>query len=177
MSNVVYIATSLDGFIADKDGGLAWLESTPNPDKLDFGWGDFMDRMDAVVMGRSTFDTVCGFDCTWPYPLPVFVLSDSLTSLPGEYEGKAELINGSLSDVLQAIHRKGYTELYIDGGVTVQNFLKEDLIDEMIITTIPILLGRGTPLFGDLSGPREFEHVNTEVLLNSMVKSHYRRKK
>jgi len=177
MSNVVFIATSLDGYISDKNDGLEWLHSVPNPDNLDFGWGDVINRIDAIVMGRKTFETVCGFDCPWPYSKPVFVLSNSLSSLPEEHDGKAELINGSLSDVLATIHEKGHRELYIDGGVTVQNFLREDLIDEMIITVLPILLGGGTPLFGELAEPIAFEHAKTEVLLNAMVQNHYRRRR
>ena len=106
---------------------------------------------------------------------PVFVLSNSLSALPKEYEGQAELISGSLSDVLASIRGEGHRELYIDGGVTVQNFLKEDLIDEMIITVLPILLGGGSPLFGELAEPMDFEHVKTEVILNAMVQNCYRR--
>jgi dihydrofolate reductase len=177
MSNIVYIATSLDGYIADKDGGLDWLQSIPNPDNLDFGWANFMERVDAVVMGRKTFDTVCGFDCDWPYSKPVFVLSNSLKSVPEEYKRRAETISGPLSGVLKTIHQKGYQHLYIDGGVTVQNFLKEDLVDEMIITVIPILLGGGVPLFGELPAHMAFDLVKTQVLLNAMLQNHYRRKK
>ena len=88
---------------------------------------------------------------------------------------RAELISGSLSDVLASIHGKGHRKLYIDGGVTVQNILKEDLIDEMIITVLPILLGGGSPLFGELAEPMGFEHVKTEVMLNAMVENRYRR--
>jgi dihydrofolate reductase len=76
MSNIVFIATSIDGYIADKDGGLDWLHATPNPDNHDLGYADLMSRIDALVMGRKTFDTVCGFDCDWPYSKPVFVLSN-----------------------------------------------------------------------------------------------------
>lgn len=86
-------------------------------------------------------------------------------------------VEGSLSDVIETIHQKGQKHLYIDGGLTIQGFLKEDLIDEMIITVIPILLGGGIPLFGELPKPMEFEHVKTEVYLNAMVQNHYRRKK
>ena len=81
MSNIVFIATSLDGYIADKDGELDWLQSIPNPENLDMGWVDFIERIDAVVMGRNTFDMVCSFDCDWPYSKPVFVLSNSLQSM------------------------------------------------------------------------------------------------
>ena len=177
MSNLVFIATSLDGYISDKNDELDWLQSVPNPDNLDFGWADFIDRIDAIVMGRRTFQKVCSFDGPWPYSKPVFVLSNSLSSLPQEYEGKAELISGMLSDILTALHRKGYEHLYIDGGVTIQSFLEEDLIDEMIITVLPILLGGGSPLFREMPESLDFDLVNTAVMLNAMVKNHYRRKR
>ena len=173
----MFIATSLDGYIADKDGGLDWLQSIPNPENIDFGWADFIDCIDALVMGRKTFEKVCSFDCGWPYSKHVFILRNSMKSIPEGYEGKAEPIKGSLSEVIEAIHQKGYNHLYIDGGVTVQSFLKEDLIDEIIITIIPILLGGGIPLFGELSEQMEFEHVKTDVFLNEIVQNHYRRKK
>ena len=177
MSNVVYIATSLDGYIADKNGGLDWLESVPNPDNLDFGYANFIDTIDALVMGRKTFETVCGFGGQWPYPKPVFVLSRTLTTVPEELQNKVEIVSGSLAEVIKRIRQKGYLELYIDGGVTIQSFLQEDLIDEMTITHIPILLGGGASLFGDLPEHMEFEHVSTEVLLGEMVQSRYRRKR
>ncbi len=177
MSNIVYIATSIDGYIADKDNGLDWLEMVPNPDNLDLGWADFMDRIDALVMGRKTFEKVCSFDCDWPYPKPVFVLSNSLNTVPEKLKGKAEIVKGALSDVLQTINNKGYENLYIDGGITIQSFLKEDLIDEMVITTIPILLGGGTPLFAKLPKQMEFEYTRSEVVLNAMVRTEYMRKK
>ena len=174
---IIYIAISLDGYIADKNGGVDWLESIPNPDKLDMGYVDLIDRIDALIMGRKTFEKVCSFDCDWPYSKPVFVLSNSMKSIPEGYEGKAEPIKGPLSKVIAAIHKKGHKHLYIDGGVTVQSFLKEDLIDEMIITVIPTLLGGGIPLFGQLPEPMDVEHVRTEVFLNAIVQNHYRRKK
>ena len=175
MTNIVYIATSLDGYISDKDDGLDWLDSIPNPDNIDMGFDDHMNRIDALVMGRKTFEVVCGFDGPWPYTKPVFVLSNSLSSLPEGYEDKAELVSGSLADVLATIHSRGHENLYVDGGTTIQSFLKEDLIDEMIITVLPILLGGGSPLFGELAQPMRFEHVKTEVMLNAMVQSHYQR--
>ena len=177
MSNLVFIATSLDGYISDKDDGLDWLQLVPNPDNLDLGWGKFIAGIDAIVMGRKTPEKVCSFDCPWPYPKPVFVLSNSLSSVPEEYDGKAELISGSLSDVLATIHGKGHRELYIDGGTTIQNFLKEDLIDEMIVSVLPILLGGGLPLFGELAEPMDFDHVKTEVLLDAIVQTHYHRRR
>jgi dihydrofolate reductase len=177
MSNIVFIATSLDGYIADKDGGVDWLHSIPNPENMDMGYGDLNGRIGALIMGRKKFEKVCSFDCDWPYSKPVFILSNSMKSIPEGYEGKAEPIKGSLSEVIESIHHKGYKHLYIDGGMTVQSFLKEDLIDEMIITIIPIVLGSGISLFGGLPKPIEFKHVKTEVFLNAIVQNYYRRKK
>ncbi len=177
MSNIVYIATSLDGYISDKDDGLDWLDSIPNPDNIDMGYGELMNRIDGLVMGRKTFETVCGFDCPWPYTKPVFVLSNSLTTIPEGYEEKAELVNGPLAEVLETLNANGHKNLYIDGGTTIQSFLKEDLIDEMIITVLPILLGGGSPLFGELAHLMSFEHVKTEVMLDAIVQSHYCRRR
>jgi len=173
--NMVFIARSLDGYIADRNGGLDWLYSVPNPDHLDLGYEKFIQDVDAIVMGRTTFDVVCSFDMAWPYKIPVFVLSSSLKSLPEEFKDKAEIVKGSLSEILELIHKKGFTRLYIDGGTTVQSFLKEDLIDELIITTIPILLGGGTPLFGELPKEMEFEHVESVLYLDAFVQDSYRR--
>lgn len=177
MANIVYIATSLDGYIADKNGNLDWLHSIPNPEGNDFGFHDFMNRVDALVMGRNTFETVCAFDCEWPYSKPVFVISNSLKSIPEDYQDKAFLVSGELNNILADLNAKGFNELYIDGGITIQNFLAQDLIDEMIITTFPIVLGGGSSLFGDLPSPLAFELKSSETLLNAMVKSHYLRQR
>ena len=175
--NMVFIARSLDGYIADKNGGLDWLNAIPNPDHLDLGYEKFIKEAEAIVMGRSTFETVCSFDMEWPYKIPVFVLSRTMDKVPEKYRGNAEHLNGSLTEILDQIHKKGYTRLYIDGGTTIQNFLKEDLIDEIIITTIPILLGGGSPLFGELPKELEFEHVESNLYLDALVQDCYRRKR
>ena len=173
--NSVFIATSLDGFIADKNGGIDWLHSIPNLDHIDMGYAEFTSGIDAIVMGRTTFETVCGFDIDWPYEKPVFVLSHTLEQLPDELNGKAFLIKGSLNEIVEQIHQKGYYRLYIDGGKTIQGFLKEDLIEEMIITIIPTLLGGGAPLFSNLTNPMEFECTQSTVYLEKIVQNHFRR--
>lgn len=174
--NRVFIATSIDGYIADKDGGLDWLNAIPNPEGIDMGYGEFTSQIDALVMGRTTFETVCSFGIDWPYQIPVFVLSTTLSELPAEYEGKVELVKGRLSEVLATIHKKGFTQLYIDGGKVIQSFLKEDLIDDMIITTIPTLLGGGTSLFGELADSLDFECVESKVFLEAVVQNHFVRR-
>lgn len=175
MANIVYIGTSLDGYIADRDGGLDWLQSVANPHGDDMGFTDFMSGIDALIMGRNTFETVCGFDCDWPYTKPVFVLSNTLTEIPEEYKDKAELISGSLQEVISTLNQRSFNHLYIDGGKTVQSFLQEDLIDELIVSTIPMLLGGGTPLFGDLPAHLSFELVSSKIYLDTIVQTHYRR--
>jgi dihydrofolate reductase len=174
MTNSVYIATSLDGFIATTDGGLDWLTEIPNPNNEDYGYAEFMTRMDAIILGRVTFEKVLTFD-HWPYEKPTFVLTNSLKSLPAGLNGKAEIINGELRELLGKIHARGYGNLYIDGGRTIQTFIAEDLIDEMIITQIPILLGSGIPLFGFLADSMWFSLQKTEIY-GELVKSTYFRR-
>lgn len=177
MSNVVFIATSLDGYIADKNGGIDWLHAIPNPEGNDMGYAKHVASIDALVMGRNTLDIVLSFGIDWPYSKPVFVLSNTMTSVPDGYEDKIFLVKGPLKEVLDQIHAKGFMNLYIDGGVTIQNFLKEDLIDEMIITTIPVLLGGGSPLFGDLNAPIHFKLVKSDTFLDVIAQNHFIRER
>ena len=174
MTNYVYIATSLDGYIATPDGGIDWLMDIPNPEGSDHGFSDFMEGIDALVMGRNTFEVVHSFG-QWPYTKPVFVLSSSLKSLPEEYSGKAELMKGTPSDIIKELNERGYGNLYIDGGKVIQSFLNEDLIDEMIITRASMLLGKGIPLFRDIKQPLKFRHKKKIVLNEHLVQDHYMR--
>jgi dihydrofolate reductase len=175
--NIVFIARSLDGLIAGKNGELDWLHSIPNPDNIDMGFTDLMNEVDAIVMGRTTYETVIGFGVDWPYSKHVFVLSNSIKEIQNNLKDRVTLLSGELNSILTTINNKGYNTLYIDGGTTIQNFLKEDLIDELRITTIPILLGGGFPLFGELDQPLEFDHLESKVFLDQIVQDTYRRKR
>lgn len=172
MTNYVYIATSLDGFIATSDGGLDWLEFFPNPEQSDYGYAEFMNCIDAIVMGRNTFEKVLSFG-EWPYNKPVFILSKTLTTLPEHICDRAEIINGDIQNIVTQLNQLGYQNLYIDGGRVIQSFLQEDLIDQMIITRVPILLGEGFPLFGQLNQHLKFRHKKTEIYNDIQVKTHY----
>ncbi|MEJ0105896.1 MAG: dihydrofolate reductase family protein [Bacteroidota bacterium] len=176
MSNIVYIATSIDGYIALEDESIDWLIDLPNPDKSDYGFSEFMKRIDGIILGRKTYETVLTFN-DWPYTKPVFVLSNSLKELPGKFSGKGEIVHGELKKIIESLAERGMNNFYIDGGKTIQGFLKEDLIDEMIITRIPILLGSGIPLFDKNHSELPFEHTGTEVYNNMLVKSRYIRKR
>lgn len=175
MANYVYIATSLDGFIATPDGGVAWLDDIPNPDQSDFGYGEFIKRVDAVLMGRNSFEKVLSFG-TWPYEKLVFVLSNRLKHVPDDLVDNVEIVSGNdLKTLVGQLDKRGYHNLYIDGGRTIQSFLAEDMIDEMIITRVPVLLGDGIPLFDKLINKLQFRHNKTELFNNMLVKSAYSR--
>lgn len=173
MSNYVYIAASLDGFIARADGSLDWLTELDNPEQTDYGYNDFISRIDAIVMGRGTYETVSRF-ATWPYTKPVFVLSSTLNpeNPPG---AKITVTALAPSELVKELDARGYHHLYIDGGKTIQSFLACDLIDELIITRVPVLLGTGIPLFGALAHELAFKHLETVVYKNGLVKSRYLR--
>ncbi|USD67260.1 dihydrofolate reductase family protein [Vibrio sp. SCSIO 43136] len=177
MSNIVYIATSIDGYIADKNHQIDWLHDIPNPDGSDFGFGELMKRIDALVMGRNTLEVVLSFGVEWPYAKPVFVLSNTMTEVPEGLEDKVFLVKGELKEIVKQLNDKGYHQLYIDGGQTIQSFLAQDMIDEMIITTIPTLLGGGIPLFGELTAPLKFRHTKAERFADAIVKNSYERQR
>lgn len=172
--NYVYIAASIDGYIATVDGGVDWLDQYPNPENSDYGSLDFIRNIDAVVMGRHTFEKVLTFG-DWPYDKKVFVLSRGLTTVPDALKGRVELMSGSPEAVVESINQAGFRDLYIDGGIVIQDFLKHDLIDELIVTRIPVLLGNGIPLFGTLNAPLRFEHKETTVYNNAFVTSRFAR--
>ena len=173
MANKVYVATSIDGFIADKDGGIDWLHDIPNPTGSDYGFNDFMNSIDALIMGRNTYEKVLSFGCDWPYTKKVFVLSKTLKNVAPSLTDKVEILSGDLEKIVGRLKNEGYQSLYIDGGKVIQDFLANNLIDELTITQIPILLGDGISLFGVLPKKIKLTHSSTEVLDGGMVKSRY----
>ncbi len=174
MKTTVYIATSLDGFIARKDGNIDWMINIENPTNDDYGYADFTSTIDAIVMGRGTFEKVLSFP-SWPYEKRVFVLSTTLKDVPSNLEGKVNLLSLTPKDLLSHLSKEGYSSIYVDGGKTIQGFLKQDLIDELIVTKIPVLIGSGIPLFGHLDHDLGFQHMETKTYPNGLVKSHYKR--
>lgn len=176
MANMVYIASSLDGYIARANGDISWLDDIPNAKNSDFGYAEFIDRIDGILMGRNTFDAVLEFD-TWPYTHPVFVLSNTLKKVPENLNKQVNIVNGDLKTILNNLKEGGVVNLYVDGGKTIQSFLKEDLIDEMIITTVPILIGDGIPLFGYIEGDLKFKCEKVEYISDYVIKHYYKRDK
>lgn len=171
----VYIATSLDGFIARPDGGIDWLEqASAAPSDSDYGYQAFMESVDAIVMGRGTFEKALGFD-PWPYAgRRVVVLSRTLAGLPSHLAGHAELSHSHPTALCARLEAEGARHLYVDGGRTIQSFLRAGLITDLIITTIPVLIGEGLPLFGPLGHDLALAHVATQAFPNGFVQHHYR---
>ena len=166
----VFIATSLDGFIARADGALDWL---PVGGGEPHGYDEFMAGIDALVIGRKTFETVLAFDA-WPYGTkPVIVLSTSMTELKAPAGSVCDLMSGTPHEVVARLTQRGMQHLYIDGGVTIQGFLKAGLIQRLIMTRIPVLLGSGIPLFGSLAHDIRLEHMGTRSYPSGMVQSEY----
>jgi dihydrofolate reductase len=170
MQASVFIATSLDGFIARKDGGLDWL---PQDGGEPHGYDEFIATVDAIVIGRKTFETVLGFEA-WPYGTkPVIVLSSTPSALHAPEGAVCDFMTGSPSEVVERLSARGFTHLYVDGGITIQRFLDAGLIQRVIITRIPVLLGDGIPLFGPVRRDIRLTHVGTRAFPSGMVQSEY----
>ncbi len=165
----VFIATSLDGFIARPNGALDWL---PSDEVEPHGYDEFIASVDAVVMGRKTFETVLTFD-GWPFTKPVVVLRSRPSSLQAPAGARCEFMSGGPPEVVARLEARGLRHLYIDGGVTIQGFLSANLIQRMIITRIPVLLGAGIPLFGPLVRDVRLRHVATRSYPSGLVQSEY----
>jgi len=177
MKASVYIATTLDGFIARKNGDLDWLPGSDGEpveqDNDDLGYKAFMNSVDVLVMGRNTYELVLSFG-QWPYGNKrVVVLSNKLTKLSDKLPETVELRSYSPKELYIDLQESGSSHLYIDGGRTIQGFIEADLINEIIITRIPILIGDGIPLFGSLSKDKNLRHLETLTFDNGFVQSKY----
>ena len=171
MKTTAYIGTSLDGFIARKDGEIDWLIQFDSSE-INQSYTDFVSDIDAIVIGRGTFEKVVTFP-TWFYQQKVFVLSTQIKKIPNNLKEKVTVLSMKPKELLNYLSDKGYSNIYVDGGKVIQNFLTENLLDTLIITTVPVLIGDGIPLFGQLDHDITFKHVKTNIFSNGLVKSHY----
>jgi dihydrofolate reductase len=175
MKTFVYIGISLDGFIAKTDGNIDWLVQFESQEVTD-SYLEYMSQIDAIVIGRGTFEKVLSFPI-WPYNKKVFVLSNSVKLVPDSIKESVTILAMKPRELLDFLSNLGFSNIYIDGGNVIQGFLKEDCIDEMIITTVPVLIGSGISLFGSLENDLSFIHKSTDVYSNGLVKSRYKRKR
>lgn len=169
----VFIATSLDGFIARKDGDIQWLLSRDDPSE-NHGYDDFIANIDGIIMGRGSYEKVRTFDA-WPYNRPVVVLSQQLRSalVPEELKGRVRFSDLSPRAAMAMLAKEGWRRVYIDGGQIIQSFLREGLIADIVITHIPVLIGEGRPLFGALGRDVSLTHIETKTFASGLVQSHY----
>ncbi|MFN3170123.1 MAG: dihydrofolate reductase family protein [Hyphomicrobiales bacterium] len=169
----VFIACSLDGFIARPDGDLDWLMRVDTGGD-DHGYDAMMASADGLIMGRGTFEKVQTFE-PWSYHKPVVVMSRSRQSsdIPEALEGQVEICDLSPLAVMEKVRRAGWKRAYIDGGQLIQSFLAAGLIEDMIITRAPVLIGQGLPLFGEVLADVQLEHLGTKGFASGLVQSHY----
>ena len=172
----LYIAASLDGFIARENGSLDWLSNLPNPDKLDYGYGTFISEIDTVLMGRKTYDEILGFGVDWPYSdCSSYVISrseDLKISTPN-----TEQLKAIDNDVLEGLKAKSKADVWlVGGGSLISTFLDLEAIDEIMLCVIPVILGSGIPLFPLNSKETALELKSTEAYSSGAVMLTYTKK-
>ncbi len=167
----VFIGTSLDGFIARRNGEFDFL---PDGGGEPHGYDEFFASVDTLVIGRKTFEAVLAF-ATWPYGNKrVVVLSSKPVDFSAVRGGVVEQMGGPPAEIVAKLAASGAHHLYVDGGITIQGFLCAGLIQRLIITRVPVLIGEGIPLFGALPRDVQLQHVATEQYATGLVKSEYR---
>ncbi len=167
----IFVGTSLDGFIARPDGAFDFL-SPGGVEAEPHGFDEFLATVDAIVMGRNTYEVVLPFP-TWPYgSRPLFVLSSR--PLPPAPAGvRVERVSGAPGEVLAQIASRGHRHVYVDGGITIQAFLRAGLIQHLTISRVPVLIGTGISLFGAVDADIPLRHLVTRQFASGLVQSQY----
>jgi dihydrofolate reductase len=170
----VFMAVSLDGFVAREDFGLDWLMKKRTQGE-DHGYDEFMESVDGLVIGSGSFRTTLTFGA-WPYEKPVFVLSSTLkdSGVPAELRDKVSITGQSPLQVMASLPEKGWKRAYIDGGKVIQSFLREGLIDDMTVTIVPILIGAGKRMFGALDGDVDLQLLATKQFPSGLLSMKYK---
>ncbi|WP_373376108.1 dihydrofolate reductase family protein [Cupriavidus nantongensis] len=170
----VFIATSLDGFIARPDGDIGWLLERDDPAE-DHGYTDFIADKGAIVMGRGSYEKVVTMG-EWAYDRPVLVLSRQLAGkpVPDALQGKVRFSDATPHDAMAHLEAEGVQRVYVDGGQVVQSFLREGWIADMVVTTVPVLIGAGRPLFGKLPHDVSLKLESSRHFPSGLVQSSYR---
>jgi dihydrofolate reductase len=170
MTISVFVGASVDGFMARTDGALDWL---PEGGGEPHGYNEFFASVDTLVIGRKTYETVLSFD-VWPYAdKRVVVLSHRPLAVAAPLGAMVERMSDSPSEIVSQLTAKGARHLYVDGGVTIQEFLRAGLIDRLTITRVPVLIGEGISLFGNLPQDVRLRHIATRSYSSGLVQSEY----
>ncbi|CAG2134000.1 dihydrofolate reductase family protein [Cupriavidus numazuensis] len=174
VSGHVFIATSLDGYIARADGDIGWLLERDDPAE-EHGYAEFIADKDMIVMGRGSFEKVLTMG-PWAYDRPVLVLSRQLAGkpVPEPLQGKVRFSDCAPRDAMAQLAAEGVHRVYVDGGQLVQSFLREGLITDLVVTTVPVLIGTGRPLFGALPRDVDLALESSRHFPSGLVQSKYR---
>ncbi|GLX77220.1 dihydrofolate reductase [Thalassotalea insulae] len=178
----VYIATSADGYIATLDGDVDWLHTAGNTNadmskNPDMGFNDFIASVDCMIMGRKCMEVISSFNLTpdqWPYgDIKIYVLSNSMKEPPENLRGKVEMYSGDITKLMNTLEGNGFKHAYIDGGATITSFINLQLINEMIITKAPVILGEGIPLFGKINNTIKLVDAIADAFPNDFIQVKY----
>jgi len=169
MKASVFVGTSLDGFIARPNGAFDFL---PAGGGEPHGYEEFMATVDALVIGRNTYETVLGLDA-WPYGAKPVVVLSTRSLAPAPVEAVVERMSGQPADIVSALAARGIRHIYVDGGRTIQAFLRAGLIQRLVITRVPVLIGSGIALFGATGSDIPLRHIATRPYASGLVKSEY----
>jgi dihydrofolate reductase len=169
MQASVFVGTSLDGFMARPDHSFDFL---PADGGEPHGYREFMATVDALVIGRKTYEVVLGME-PWPYGEKSVIVLSSSALKPPPPNAKVSRMSGEPSEIWAELEAKGYRHIYVDGGITIQRFLAAGLIQRIVITRVPVLIGSGIPLFGSVPHDFRLQHVATRSFRDGLVQSEY----
>ena len=173
----LYIATSLDGYIARKDGNLDWLNNFPNPNQIDYGYTEFYAGIDTVILGRKTYDEILGFGVDWPYTDSTTYVLSTNTDYPIQTPN-TQLLSDLSEEIIQNLRSQSQKNIWlVGGGNLVTQFLNLNAIDEIILTLIPVIIGEGLPLFPNSPKESTFDLLGAKSFDTGAVSLHYSRKK
>lgn len=171
MKVTLYIAASVDGFIATPDGGVAWLDPF-NGTGEDYGYAEFLKTVDTLVMGSKTYEQSLTFGA-WAYPRKRSVVMTT-RALKKPEEAEVEFYSGKVTSLVQRLKDEGADHVWLVGGAAlVQEFLQEDLVDELMLFEVPIILGEGISLFGDLKKKITMKLLKTRSYKSGITLLHY----
>lgn len=173
----VFIAVSLDGYIARENHDIGWLTELDTGDE-DHGYEAFDASIDGLVMGSGSYRKVLTFE-EWPYRKPVVVMSHSLEpgDIPENLRTMVSVTTSSPMELMRSLDQKGWSRVYVDGGHVIQSFLRSGLIEDLVITTIPVLIGSGLRLFGELEKDLRLDLVESKAFASGLVQTRYRVRK
>jgi dihydrofolate reductase len=185
----IFIAPSVDGYIATEDGGVQWLEtvgkdvsekkmSSDLMKHFNMSFPNYMKSIDCMIIGRKLMEVLSNFNLTteqWPYGnTRIIALSNTIKESPSNLKNKVEMYSGSISELIIKLEQDGYKHAYIDGGTTITTFLNLQLINEITLTLAPVLLGSGMPLFGKLSKQINLEDAQATAFPNNFIEIKYK---